>query len=110
MIRPNKPAWQISVRHIGNLLFALPLSAGGALIVWKLSFWRQIGPTVGVVFFVVPSRSSRTPFSSGTGQQISGALSTVKNCDRSGKSSMTNCRDVAASSVFRGRLVKNLDL
>jgi hypothetical protein len=53
MIHPNKPAWQISLRHLCNLVFAVPLAAGAALIVWKLSFWRAIGPTVGLAFFLV---------------------------------------------------------
>jgi membrane protein implicated in regulation of membrane protease activity len=45
MIRPKKPAWEISVRHAGNKVLAVPLAAGVALIVWKLS--------IGIVAFLV---------------------------------------------------------
>jgi preprotein translocase subunit SecY len=53
VIRPKKPAWEISVLHAGNIVFAIPLAAGAALIVWKLSVWRVISPTVGIVAFLV---------------------------------------------------------
>jgi hypothetical protein len=53
MIRPKKPAWQVSVRHVGNIVFAVPLAAGAALIVWKLSIWRVISQAVGIVAFLV---------------------------------------------------------
>lgn len=43
----------MSVRHAGNLVFAIPLAAGAALIVWKLSFWRILSQTLGLVFFFV---------------------------------------------------------
>jgi hypothetical protein len=49
MIRPKKPAWQVSVRHVGSIVFAIPLAAGAALIVWK----RAIDQTLGFVAFLV---------------------------------------------------------
>lgn len=53
MIRPERPAWEISVQKAGHGFLAALFAAGGALIVWKLSFWRLIGPTFGLVFFVM---------------------------------------------------------
>jgi hypothetical protein len=53
MIRPKKPAWEISVRHAGNKVLAVPLAAGVALIVWKLSIWRAISQAAGIVAFLV---------------------------------------------------------
>lgn len=32
---------------------AVPLAGGAALIVWKLSFWRLISQTLGIVSFLV---------------------------------------------------------
>jgi hypothetical protein len=55
MIRPKKPAREISVRHAGNKVIALPLAAAAALIVWRLSIWRAISQTVGIVAFLVTS-------------------------------------------------------
>jgi hypothetical protein len=53
MIRPQRPAWEISARRVGNIVFAVPLAAGAALIVWKLSIWRVISQTLGLVAFFV---------------------------------------------------------
>lgn len=53
MIRPKKLAWQISMRHAGNIVLAVPLAAGAALIAWKLSFWRILSQTLGFAFFLV---------------------------------------------------------
>ena len=53
MIRPERPAWEISMQKAGHIFLAVLFAAVGALIVWKLSFWRLIGQTVGVVFFLV---------------------------------------------------------
>jgi len=51
--RPERPAWEISVRKIGNTVFAVLFAACAALFVWKLSIWQAIGPTVGFVSFLV---------------------------------------------------------
>jgi uncharacterized protein YacL len=53
MIRPRRPAWEMSVRHAGNKVIAVTLAAGVALIVWKLSTGRVISQTVGIVAFLV---------------------------------------------------------
>jgi hypothetical protein len=53
VIRPERPAWQLSVRRVGNKVLAVLYAAVAALIVWKLSIWRVIGPIFGFVFFVV---------------------------------------------------------
>lgn len=53
MLRPERPAWQLFVGHVGRIVMAVPLAAGAALIVWKLSFWRVISQTLGVVAFLV---------------------------------------------------------
>ena len=53
MIRPEHPAWEISVQKAGHGFLAVLFAAGCALIVWKLSFWRLIGPTFGFVFFLI---------------------------------------------------------
>ena len=41
------------MRHAGSVVIAIPLAFGAALIVWKLSFWRLISPTLGIISFVV---------------------------------------------------------
>jgi glucan phosphoethanolaminetransferase (alkaline phosphatase superfamily) len=53
MIRPDRPAWEISMQKIGHTVLAVVFAAPAALIVWKLSIWRVIGPTFGLVFFLV---------------------------------------------------------
>jgi hypothetical protein len=53
VIRPERPAWEISLQKAGHVFLALLFAAAGGLIVWKLSFWRLIGPTFGLVFFLV---------------------------------------------------------
>lgn len=53
MLRPERPAWQISVGHVGRIVMAVPLAGGAALIVWKLSIWRLISQTLGIVAFLV---------------------------------------------------------
>ena len=53
MITRKKPEWEITMRHAGNVLLAVPLAVGVALIVWKLSFWRFISSTLGLTFFAV---------------------------------------------------------
>jgi hypothetical protein len=53
MIRPERPAWEISMQKIGHTVLAVLFAAPAALIVWKLSIWRVIGPTSGLAFFVV---------------------------------------------------------
>jgi hypothetical protein len=53
VIRPERPAWEISVQKIGHSVLAVLFAAAGALIVWKLSIWRLIGPTIGLVSFLV---------------------------------------------------------
>jgi|SRR5450759_109742 glucan phosphoethanolaminetransferase (alkaline phosphatase superfamily) len=53
MIRPERPAWEISMQKIGHTVLAVVFAAPAALIVWKLSIWRVIGPTFGLVFFLV---------------------------------------------------------
>jgi hypothetical protein len=53
MTKPKKPGWEINMRHAGNVVMAVPLAVSTALIVWKLSFWRLISSTVGLIFFAV---------------------------------------------------------
>ena len=53
MLRPVRPAWQISVGHVGMIVMAVPLAGVAALIVWKLSIWRLISQTLGIVAFLV---------------------------------------------------------
>ena len=53
MLRPERPAWEISVQKAGHALLAVLFAAATALIVWKLSFWRVIGPIIGLAFFLV---------------------------------------------------------
>jgi glucan phosphoethanolaminetransferase (alkaline phosphatase superfamily) len=53
MIRPERPAWEISMQKIGHTVLAVVFAAPAAFIVWKLSIWRVIGPTFGLVFFLV---------------------------------------------------------
>ena len=53
MIRPERPAWELSVQRVGHTVLAVVFAAAAALIVWKLSIWRVIGPTFGLVFFLV---------------------------------------------------------
>jgi hypothetical protein len=52
MIRAKRPAWEISARHVGNIVFAVPLAAGAALIVWKLSVWRVVSQALGLAAFL----------------------------------------------------------
>jgi hypothetical protein len=53
VIRPERPSWEISVQKAGHVLLAVLFAVPAALIVWKLSFWRLIGPAFGVAFFLV---------------------------------------------------------
>src|SRR5260370_41052654 len=53
MLRPERPAWQISVGHVGRIVMAVPLAGVAALIVWKLSIWRLISHKPGIVAFLV---------------------------------------------------------
>lgn len=53
MIRPEPPAWEISAQKAGHAVLAVLFAAAAALIVWKLSIWRVVGPTFGLVFFFV---------------------------------------------------------
>jgi hypothetical protein len=53
MIRPERPAWEISMQKVGHTVLAVPPAAGAALIVWKLSIWRVISQTTGLVAFLV---------------------------------------------------------
>jgi phosphate/sulfate permease len=53
MITPKKPDWQITMLHVGTVVLVVPLAVGVALIVWKLSFWRLISSTLGLIFFTV---------------------------------------------------------
>jgi membrane protein implicated in regulation of membrane protease activity len=41
------------VQKAGHVLLAMLFAALGALIIWKLSFWRLIGTTFGLAFFLV---------------------------------------------------------
>jgi hypothetical protein len=52
-MRPERPAWEISMQKIGHTVVAVLFAAAAALIVWKLSIWRVVGPAFGLVFFVV---------------------------------------------------------
>jgi hypothetical protein len=51
MIKPQRPEWEIAMRHAGSAVLAIPLAVCAALILWKLSFWRLISSTVGLVAF-----------------------------------------------------------
>jgi phosphate/sulfate permease len=53
MITPKRPDWEITMRHAGSVVMAVPLAVCAALIVWKLSFWRLISSTLGLIFFAV---------------------------------------------------------
>jgi membrane protein implicated in regulation of membrane protease activity len=53
VIRPGRPAWVISVQKAGHAVLAILFAAPAALIVWKLSIWRLIGPLFGFTFFLV---------------------------------------------------------
>jgi membrane protein implicated in regulation of membrane protease activity len=53
MIKPQRPEWEIAMRHAGSAVLAIPLAVCAALILWKLSFWRLISSTVGLVAFAV---------------------------------------------------------
>ncbi len=53
VLRPKRPAWENSALHIGSIVAAVPLAAGMALIVWKLSVWRVINQALGIVAFIV---------------------------------------------------------
>jgi hypothetical protein len=53
VIRPERPAWELSVQKAGNKVLAVTFAAAAALIVWKLSIWRVIGPIFGFVFYLV---------------------------------------------------------
>ena len=53
MIRQKKAEWDVAMRHVGNVVLAVPLAVVVALIVWRLSFWRLISSTVGLIAFVV---------------------------------------------------------
>jgi|ERR1700730_4861019 hypothetical protein len=53
MIKPKKPDWEVSMRRVGNIVLAVPLAAGTALIAWKLSIWRVMGQTLGFGFLVI---------------------------------------------------------
>jgi glucan phosphoethanolaminetransferase (alkaline phosphatase superfamily) len=53
MIRPERPAWEIFTQKIGYTVLAVPAALGSVLVVWKLSFWRVISQTVGLVAFLV---------------------------------------------------------
>ena len=46
MTRPKRPAWEVSVSHVGYMVLVFPLAAGAALIVWKLSIWKAISQTI----------------------------------------------------------------
>jgi hypothetical protein len=53
MTRPKRPAWEVSVSHVGYMVLVFPLAAGAALIVWKLSIWKAISQTIGLVAFLI---------------------------------------------------------
>jgi hypothetical protein len=53
VIRPERPAWEISIQKAGHVLISVLFAAPAALIVWKLSIWRLIGLTFGLVFFII---------------------------------------------------------
>jgi glucan phosphoethanolaminetransferase (alkaline phosphatase superfamily) len=53
VIRPERPAWELSMQRVGHTVLAVLYAAAAALIVWKLSIWRVIGPTFGLVFYLV---------------------------------------------------------
>ena len=53
MIRLEPPSWEVSVQKAGHIFIAVLFAAAAALIVWKLSIWRLIGPTFGLAFFLV---------------------------------------------------------
>jgi hypothetical protein len=53
MTKPEKPEWEVSMGWVGNLVLAVPLAAGAALIAWKLSIWRAMGQTLGFGFLVI---------------------------------------------------------
>jgi len=41
------------VQKVGHTVLAVIYAAAAALIVWKLSIWRLIGPTFGLAFFLI---------------------------------------------------------
>jgi hypothetical protein len=55
MLKSEKPPWQFSALRAGFIVLAVPIAAGLALIVWKLSFWRLINPTLGFVTLFITS-------------------------------------------------------
>jgi hypothetical protein len=53
MLKPEKPPWQFSALRAGFVVLAVPIAAVSALIVWRLSFWRLINPTLGFVTLLI---------------------------------------------------------
>jgi predicted PurR-regulated permease PerM len=53
LIRPKRPAWDVSVSHVGYIVLAAQLAALATLIVWKLSISRVISQAIGLVAFLV---------------------------------------------------------
>ena len=53
MIRPDRPAWEISMQQVGHAVLAVFMAAFAALIVWRLSIWWVIGQAFGLAFFFV---------------------------------------------------------
>ena len=51
MIPPKKPEWEITMRHAGSVVMAIPFVVAFALVLWKFSPWRVISPTLGIVVF-----------------------------------------------------------
>ena len=51
MIPLKKPEWEITMRHAGSVVMAIPLAVGAALVLWKFSPWRVISPTLGIIVF-----------------------------------------------------------
>ncbi len=53
MLKPEKPPWQFSALRAGFVVLAVPIAAGLALVVWRLSVIRLISPTLGFVALLI---------------------------------------------------------
>jgi len=100
VIRPERPASEISVQKVGHTVLAVSSAAAAALIVWKLSIWRVIGPIFGLVFFfvtfivfaVVLYCFFEWLFRKGQMRSLRGCPRPARNCDVKRSSSLTICQ------------------
>jgi hypothetical protein len=53
MTTPKRPEWEITMRHAGSVVMAVPLAFGTALVIWRWFFWSLITSTLGLIFFCV---------------------------------------------------------